>query len=135
MYDGLNNSLGHHQNINHTADGRMHPVKDQGSCGSCWAFGAMTALEGALAVKDDTTNPRRLSEQEGVDCSNYNTTTKFGKNYGNYGCGGGLEYNHWDFAKDHGIMYDSDYPYTARDDSCQREVVDDRATMTRVQGW
>ena len=38
----------------------------------------MTALEGALAVKDDTTNPKRLSEQEGVDCSNYNTTTKFG---------------------------------------------------------
>jgi len=132
MYDNLNSNLGHDMDIDHKADGRMHDVKNQGSCGSCWAFGAMTALEGALAVKDDTTNPKRLSEQEGVDCSNYNTTTKFGKNYGNYGCGGGLEYNHWDFAKDHGIMYDSDYPYTARDDSCSREVVDDRATMKRV---
>jgi len=124
-----------HMAIDHVAAGRMHPIKNQGSCGSCWAFGAMTALEGALAIKGDYTNPPRMSEQEGVDCTNYSTTDKFGKDYGNGGCNGGLEYFHWNFCKDHGCMTDSVYPYTGRDDECTRDVVDSRVSVTNVTGW
>ena len=124
-----------HMVIDHVAAGRMHPVKNQGSCGSCWAFGAMTALEGALAIQGNYTNPPRMSEQEGVDCTNYNTTDKFGKDYGNGGCNGGLEYFHWNFCKDHGCMTDSVYPYTGRDDACNRDVEDSRVSVTNITGW
>lgn len=100
MTRGRVTQLGSNMDIDHAADGRMHAIKDQGGCGSCYSFGAMTALEGALAIQGDYTNPPRLSEQEGVDCSG----EFHGTNYGNGGCNGGLEYNHWDFGKDHGLM-------------------------------
>ena len=54
--------------IDHAASGKMHAVKNQGQCGSCWAFAANTALEGAIAIKNNT-SPVRLSEQQLVDCT------------------------------------------------------------------
>ena len=54
--------------VDHFADGFMHPVKNQGGCGSCWTFSANTALEGTLAKKQDT-SPVRISEQQIVDCT------------------------------------------------------------------
>ena len=47
---------------------RMFEVKNQGSCGSCWAFAVTSTLEGTLAIKTEST-PIRLSEQQGVDCT------------------------------------------------------------------
>ena len=53
-------------------DGKVSPVKNQGSCGSCWSFSGTLALESAWAIANNT-DPVRLSEQEGVDCTT-NTT-------------------------------------------------------------
>ena len=36
---------------NWAEEGYMHPVKNQGNCGSCWAFAVSTTLEGTLAIK------------------------------------------------------------------------------------
>lgn len=53
--------------------GNIGPVKDQGSCGSCWSFTGTTVLEAVKSIKDSAGGafvaPVRLSEQEGVDCS------------------------------------------------------------------
>ena len=49
------------QYINWVSAGKVHPVKDQGSCGSCWAFAALLVQESMEAIKNDTA-PVRLSE-------------------------------------------------------------------------
>jgi len=54
--------------VDHVKDGFMHPVKNQGGCGSCWAFGANTVLEGTIAKKTNSA-PVRISEQQLVDCT------------------------------------------------------------------
>ena len=45
----------------------MNPVRDQGSCGSCWAFAATATFEGRYAIKKGA--KIQLSEQQMVDCS------------------------------------------------------------------
>lgn len=52
--------------IDWTTKGAVSPVKNQGSCGSCWAFSAVGVLESWAKMKGQTVN---LAEQQLVDCS------------------------------------------------------------------
>ena len=61
--------------------GAVAQVKDQASCGSCWSFGTVGTLEGALFLK--TGKMTRLSQQALVDCS---------WGFGNNGCDGGEDF-------------------------------------------
>lgn len=79
------------------ASGKMTPVKNQGSCGSCWAFAVTAQLEGAISIKRGTA-PVRLSEQQLVDCTlrqNTYNISLFNKDYGLWGCGGGWMRQSW----------------------------------------
>jgi C1A family cysteine protease len=67
-------------------------VKNQGGCGSCWAFSTTGALEGKHFQK--TSSLASFSEQQLVDCS----TT-----YQNFGCNGGWMVWAFYYVQDHGI--------------------------------
>jgi len=92
--------------------GVVHPVKNQASCGSCWAFASTAALESAYAIFKGEKD-LDLSEQELVDCS---------RSYGNQGCNGGLMHLAYDYILDKGINCNKKYPYTARDGRCNAEL-------------
>jgi len=88
--------------------GAMTGIKNQGQCGSCWAFSTTGGVEGAEFIKSGSVTS--LSEQSLVDCSG---------SYGNQGCNGGLMDNAFKYIKAKGIPTESSYPYTARDGSCK----------------
>ncbi|KAA0869475.1 hypothetical protein EYC94_26275, partial [Enterobacter hormaechei] len=66
--------------------GAVTPVKDQGSCGSCWAFSTTGALEGAHYLA--TGKLESLSEQQLVDCDHVCDPAQYGAC--DAGCNGGL---------------------------------------------
>jgi len=95
-------------------------VKDQGSCGSCWTFGATGTMEGSLCMQGsfDCNTWTGLSEQELVDCASYNKT--FLGTYNDHGCNGGEQSNAIRWVNlNGGITDEPSYPYTAKDGTCQ----------------
>ena len=67
--------------VDWVTNGAVTPVKNQGHCGSCWAFSATGALEGLDFIHNKPERANTFSEQQLVDCSRL---------YGNKGCDGGL---------------------------------------------
>lgn len=91
--------------------GACPPVRNQGGCGSCWAFGTVGLLESAILIRDGVS--RDLSEQYLVSC-----------NTSGWGCNGGWwahDYHAWRVPAGEpaaGAVYEGAFPYIASDASC-----------------
>lgn len=83
----------------------MTPVRNQGQCGSCYAFAAISVAETYIRIKNGDGYPEEhFSEQQVVDC---------GKGYGNFGCSGGQYPNTLKYIARYGLNAREDYPYTS----------------------
>jgi len=87
-------------------DWQVTPVKNQGSCGSCWAFGTLGQVE--AAHKQATGATVNLAEQQLVDCSTQNN-----------GCSGGRPDWALTYLSGKSIYTTASYAYTAKDGSCK----------------
>lgn len=89
----------------------LPPVRNQGGCGSCWAFATVGVLESQIMLQSGTAED--LSEQYLVSC-----------NESNYSCGGGWwahDYHQWRIPtgeSEAGAVLEADFPYHASDLPC-----------------
>ena len=97
--------------VNWVTAGAVAAVKDQGHCGSCWAFSAVSAIETANYLQKNMSSVPTYSEQQLVDCA--------GGEYHNLGCRGGLFDYAFDYVEDHSLQTEDDYPYRGTDNSCR----------------
>ncbi len=92
--------------IDWRAAGIVTNIKNQGMCGSCWAFSTTGTLEGQHALSSGKLVS--LSEQNLVDCST-----------SNYGCGGGWPSVAMEYIQKNGIDSESSYQYEGVDETCE----------------
>jgi C1A family cysteine protease len=93
------------------------PVKNQGQCGSCWAFSAVGALESQVRMK--TNDSVLLSEQKMVDCVKNVVSPDKTLTCCN-GCQGGEMYSVYQFLNNGMDSTEQQYPYTGKDGSCKK---------------
>jgi len=94
-------------NVDWNALGKVSPVKNQGSCGSCYAFAASAAVETLISITSDD-SPLSFSPQQIVDCANNNN-----------GCSGGPITDSLGYAASNGLCLQADYPYQGQKSTCK----------------
>jgi cathepsin L len=105
-----------------TKDGVVTPVKDQGGCGSCWAFSTVETLESHLAIATGNAAPL-LSAQQVVSCApNPNQCGGTG------GCQGSIQTLGFNYTKTAGITTEDSYPYQGVTGQCEQSKIEPIAT-------
>ena len=100
-YEGLEtNDIPSYFNSSETWPGCVHPIRDQGHCGSCWAFAASEVLSDRFCIASKNSINVVLSPQYSVSCD----STSFG-------CSGGFPYPSWVFIQNTGLPTEGCFPY------------------------
>jgi cathepsin F len=86
--------------------GAVGPIKDQGDCGSCWAFSVVGNIESQYYLNKDQLI--QFSEQQVIDCDEYDD-----------GCNGGIQENAFNYIYSYGLESQSNYPYISASQTCQ----------------
>ncbi|KAK0578869.1 hypothetical protein LWI29_017543 [Acer saccharum] len=101
--------------------GAVTDIKYQGSCGCCWAFSALAAIESALKIKNGQLLD--LSEQQLVDCDT-----------NNYGCNGGIMDTAFKYIiENKGVAAETSYPYQESDGTCDQQKTTN--TAAQITGY
>jgi len=103
-YEGLNDEIPANFNSSIQWPGCVHPIRDQGRCGSCWAFAASEVLSDRFCIVSNNKIDVVLSPQYLVSCDT-----------ANLGCNGGWPVVAWNFVVRNGLPTDSCYPYVSGD--------------------
>lgn len=88
----------------------LSPVRNQGNCGSCYAFATMAMFESRIRILTNNTQTPVLSTQDIVSCSEYSQ-----------GCDGGFAYLISKYAEDFGLVQEPCFPYKGQDAPCQEK--------------
>ena len=109
---------------NHDGHSYVTPVKNQGQCGSCWAFAVTAALESHALITGQTPDQALdLSDQIVVSCSRAGS------------CGGGWPDQASNFLARTGTADAKYYPYTARNGACSRAYSGWKDQSYKLQSW
>jgi C1A family cysteine protease len=100
----------------------VSPVKNQGSCGSCWAFASTAALESQIMI-DTAGMPVDISEQILVSCSGCGS------------CSGGSSASASNYIRDVGLPLESCFRYTATNNLCSNACADWQDNTYSIIGW
>jgi len=94
--------------VDWTTQGKVSRVKNQGQCGSCWAFSATGVAESWALFSSKSWD---LSESQLVDCSS---------SYGNHGCNGGWPSGALKYVQASGLTTEASYPYVPQTRACSK---------------
>ncbi len=102
------------------------PVRNQGSCGACWAFGTIAAMEAAINIHlGQPDYDMNLSEQAMVSCGTWGGSCE----------DGGMSEQVLPYAEDPGIPDEACFTYSASDEDCDRRCADYASRSVRVADY
>lgn len=108
--------------VDWTTRGAVNPIKNQGQCGSCWAFSTVGTLESAWQISNGALYS--LAEQQLVDCDKSDN-----------GCSGGWPHTAYDsYISRNGYCSEDSYAYTASGGSCRASSCDVKLPQGSVTG-
>lgn len=119
IFDDQPEDNGVSNGIDWRSSGAVNSIKNQGSCGSCWAFSTVAAMEAAHKIASGSL--LNLSEQQLVDCDT-----------GNGACQGGLQTKAFNYYKSYAAMSTSSYPYRGVKGTCRYSTTN---TGVKAKGY
>ncbi len=109
---------------NYGGNNYVTPVRNQGSCGSCWAFATAASLESSTNIKQNTPGyDLNLAEQILVSCS------------GAGSCSGGTVSGASNYIKSTGLPFETAYPYTGTNGTCSSATSGWQLNTYRIGSW